>query len=466
MSGPSSPAPTSYQPSNQAGADQGYQQGANTLATNAAALQGQVNPAYANVTSNVTNNPYYQTSQNYAGLTSGIAGNMVAPSQFGAAQNSNQYGGLASAIGGQIAGQNAAGIAPGVYNQGMGQAGQVAGSGYIGTAGGILNNGLQQAGQIQNNGTTNASLYNLLSNLGQSGAIGNSGYQQVAQGLLGSEFAAGNQLLQTAYDPQQTLYNQQYQQMLDQQNAINSMNGVATSPYGAGVAGQAAQNFNTSWENQQLARQAQGLQGFTNALQGGVSDYSGIMGAATGAQTNLQNAGFGNYASTMGANTNAANQDISTGTAGYGNVLGSGSNAYNALASGAVNNYAGLTGAEANALASLGQTANSAYNTGSGLNKEGLQTLSTAGQVQNAAYMQQQQAVLAALAAQIQGSNAANQGTQQATDAYGNYLNIGQTATQVAQNAWQQNTDQNNSQMAAIGEAAGTALQVAMMIPW
>lgn len=370
MSGPSSPAPTPYQPSNQAGADQGFQQSANTLATNAAALQGQVNPAYANVTNAVTNNPYYQTTQNYAGLTSGIAGNAVAPSQFGAAQSANQYGGLASSIGGQIAGQNAAGAAPGVYNQGMGQAGQVA----------------------------------------------NSGYMDIARALLGSEFTAGNKVLQTAFDPQQTLYNQQYQQMLDQQNAINSMNGVATSPYGAGLAGQAAQNFNTSWQNQQLSRQLEGLSGFTNALQGGVSGYGGVMGA--------------------------------------------GSNAYNALASGAVNNYAGLTGAEANALASLGQTANSSYNMGSNLNKEGLQTLSTAGQVQNAAYMQQQQAVLAALAAQIQGSNAANQGTQQATDAYGNYLNIGQQATVGAQNAWQM---QNQDSQSAIGGIFGGLGQIAGM---
>ena len=372
MSGPSSPAPTPYQPGNQAGADQAYQQGANTLSNTASSLQSQVNPAYAGVTNAVTNNPYYNTTQQYAGLTSGIAGNTVAPSQFGAAQSSNQYGDLASSVGGQVAGQNAAGAAPGVYNQGMAQAGQVAGS----------------------------------------------GYQQVAQGLLGGEYAAANQLLQTAYDPQQNLYNQQYQQMLDQQNAINSMNGVSTSPYGAGVTGQAAQNFNNQWENQQLSREATGLAGYTSALQGGVSDYSGVMGT--------------------------------------------GVNSYNALASGAVNNYAGLTGAEANALSSLGGTANSAYNTGSNLNTQGLGTLSTAGQVQNQAYLQQQQAVLDALNAQTAGTNASLYGTQAATQAQGNYLNIGQAATTDAQNAWQMNNSANAAGMQAVGQIAGAIAT----IPW
>ena len=366
MSGPSSPAPTPYQPGNQAGADQSYQQGANTLASTASALQGQVNPAYSGVTSAVTNNPYYNTTQQYAGLTSNIAGNTVAPSQFGAAGSQNQYGDLASSIGGQIAGQNAAGAAPGVYNQGMGMANQVAGS----------------------------------------------GYQGIAQGLLGAEYAAGNQLLQTAYDPQQTLYNQQYQQMLDQQNAINSMNGVSTSPYGAGVTGQAAENFNTSWQNQQLARETQGLAGFTSALQGGVSDYS--------------------------------------------NVMNTGVNSYNSLASGAVSNYAGLTGAEANALSSLGNTAGNAYNTGSNLNTAGLGTLSTAGQVQNAAYLQQQQAILDALNAQTTGTNASLYGTNAATQAQGQYLGIGQQATAGALNAWQTQNQANQSAIGGIFSGIGS----------
>ena len=74
MSGPSTPAPTPYQPTNQAGADQGYQQGVNQLSGAATQLQNSTVPGYAAVTNNVTNNPYYDTTQQYAGLTSQIQG--------------------------------------------------------------------------------------------------------------------------------------------------------------------------------------------------------------------------------------------------------------------------------------------------------------------------------------------------------------------------------------------------------
>lgn len=64
------------------------------------------------------------------------------------------------------------------------------------------------------------------------------------------------QVLDQAFDPQKALYSQQYQQMQDQQNAINSMYGLGSSPYGAGLSGQAAQTFNNNWLNNQMNREA------------------------------------------------------------------------------------------------------------------------------------------------------------------------------------------------------------------
>lgn len=60
--------------------------------------------------------------------------------------------------------------------------------------------------------------------------------------------------LNTYFSPNNDLYNYNLSQTIDQSNAINAMNGVSGSPYGAGLTDQAAQNFNRNWnmENAQL----------------------------------------------------------------------------------------------------------------------------------------------------------------------------------------------------------------------
>jgi hypothetical protein len=126
--------------------------------------------------------------------------------------------------------------------------------------------------------------------------------------------AAGNQILNTGFDPQGALYTQQYGQMQDQQNAINAMNGVAGSPFAAGVTGQAGQNFNTSWLNNQLGRESTALGAFDSNLGQLSSDYaSGVNAgntAATGA-SNLENQGLNTLLQTSADPSAAynANQD-------------------------------------------------------------------------------------------------------------------------------------------------------------
>lgn len=98
------------------------------------------------------------------------------------------------------------------------------------------------------------------------------GLASLLQGNANQNFATQNSLLnagQNIYnmglDPQNALYNRTAQQVTDQSNAVNSMYGLGSSGAGAGVTNQALSNFNIDWQNQQLSRALQGLQGYAGA---------------------------------------------------------------------------------------------------------------------------------------------------------------------------------------------------------
>lgn len=105
-----------------------------------------------------------------------------------------------------------------------------------------------------------------------------------ALGDVGANSGYASQILQQGFDPQQALYNQQYQQTIDQQNAINAMYGLGSSPYGAGVTGQVGNNFNLNWQNQQLGRENTAITGYDNLASGAANAYTGA--------SNLGNAGL------------------------------------------------------------------------------------------------------------------------------------------------------------------------------
>jgi hypothetical protein len=113
-------------------------------------------------------------------------------------------------------------------------------------------------------------------------------------------------ILNTAFDPQSELYAKLFQQNQDQANVTNSMYGVQNTPYGAGVADQANTNFNIDWQNQQLARQIQGL----NAAGTGYATAAplGLTGQSTLAQA--AELPFATTAAGAGANTQAVGQGI------------------------------------------------------------------------------------------------------------------------------------------------------------
>lgn len=159
-------------------------------------------------------------------------------------------------------------------------------------------------------------------------------------GQAGAASPYALQALQTANDPQNALYGRTYQQVMDQQNAINAQNGIAGTPYGAGVAGQTASNFNLDWLNNQQQRQATG---------------ASIYGGLSNAQTGLYNAGQGQGYGGMQTSLYGSALPYST----YGAIAGDQANAlnnYSAGASGAFGPATSLAGLYGNYLG-IGQGA-------------------------------------------------------------------------------------------------------------
>ncbi|WP_153067623.1 hypothetical protein [Paraburkholderia graminis] len=100
-------------------------------------------------------------------------------------------------------------------------------------------------------------------------------------GIQNSLLAAGQNVYNLGLDPQNALYNRTAQQLQDQTGATNSMYGLGSSAAGAGVANQAMSNFNIDWQNNQLSRALQGLQGYGQAA--GVAGQYGQSGQAAAA---------------------------------------------------------------------------------------------------------------------------------------------------------------------------------------
>lgn len=107
---------------------------------------------------------------------------------------------------------------------------------------------------------------------------------------------SGNSILNTAFDPQNQLYDQQFQKQRDQTNVNEAQRGITMSPYGAGVSNQADTNFNIGWQNNQLNRELQGIQGASQAMNPATTLYNGQYGSSTqgySTQPPQQNSGGG-----------------------------------------------------------------------------------------------------------------------------------------------------------------------------
>ena len=151
----------------------------------------------------------------------------------------------------------------------------------------------QAAYQLQNQPGADAGAYGGIQGLNTNpNASYNSGASTAAGSQLtqtGASLLPGvGQIMSTAFDPQQALFAQMYQQQQDQSNVTNAQNGVAGTPYGAGLVNQNNQNFDINWQNQQLGRQVQGAQGA-----GALISAAG-QGATTGTQVGQSPIAFSN----------------------------------------------------------------------------------------------------------------------------------------------------------------------------
>lgn len=459
--GKSQKAPQAYNPTGQAQADQNYQNLVSNATPYATSLPQQVVPGLQQVTSNIQNNPYYAGSMQGAQAASAAGTGQVAPGMLQGNQNLQSLGNLSTALGpwAALEGMQMAGGAYGqgqnIYNQAQGMLPNVTGgTQYADPLMQSLTGMIPQATQAGLQTATPAMLAAL-------GKAGQSWDAIMGGGGLQTGMDAAGRVLGTGFDPQSQLYDREYQRTMDQQNAINAMYGVSGSPYGAGTAGDASRNFNIDWQNQQLQRQIaalgaygqeQGVYGnlvnsassdFSNLLGAGVGAYTGLTGNAANNAATLANAGVGAYTGLTGNAANNFSTVANTGLAG----LNSGVQNYNALMGGGIDRLSALTG-----------NAGSAYATGGALGTDALNTLYQAGQLPNQTFLQQQQQQLAALQALSSGTASALAPTQAMMDANANYLKLGQSATQLNQNAAQINNQAQSSLMSSIGSIAGLAM--------
>jgi len=198
--------------------------------------------------------------------------------------------------------QNMGGADVGAYGgiQGLGQFGNLA-TGTLPYAQSTFN---QQFNNPYAGGAQSGA--NFASGLGQNAALGAYGAGSQLTGAGKGALPYAQQIFQTSMDPQQALYNRTFQQTQDAVNAQNAASGISTTPYGAGVAGEALGNFNMNWQNQQLQRQALGAQaggGLIGQAGGAINTGTSLMNAAPGAYAQASAMPFGTY-SGIGQNQN------------------------------------------------------------------------------------------------------------------------------------------------------------------
>lgn len=118
----------------------------------------------------------------------------------------------------------------------------------------------------------------------------------------GQAAGAGQQLWNTALDPENQLRNTLQQQVTDASRAGTSARGIGMSPQAAGIENQDVSNFLMNWQDRQLGRQSTGLQGMLSAFGQAGQDYTGASNMGTAAAGNIMNSGTVPYqANTMAA---------------------------------------------------------------------------------------------------------------------------------------------------------------------
>jgi hypothetical protein len=194
---------------------------------------------------------------------------------------------------------------------------------------------------------------NTAGGLGQLQALGQYGTGQQVSGMGTNQLAPyAGAVMNTAFDPQNALYNQSLQQTTAQQNAQNAAAGVGQTPYGAGLQDQNLQNFNIGWQNQQLGRQTQGLQ----AAGGALTQAGGLAQLGQG----LSSGAVGQYGQASAMPYNAYSQ-IGQGQLGALGTLGQFGQAAGSQAQTPIQDYLSYLGQGTAQQGANNQTANLAF---------------------------------------------------------------------------------------------------------
>jgi hypothetical protein len=174
------------------------------------------------------------------------------------------------------------------------------------------------------------------------------------QGQIGAGNAAiqgGMQTLNTAMDPMGSAKANLWQQILDSTRAGESARGLAMGPQGAGIESNAATQFGTQWDLNQLQRQTTGLQALQSGMQaGGQAIQGGAQNIGAGQQYALQ----GGQNLMAGAQVPQTLNDI---------IAANKMQALNQYASGVTGmELAPMAGAQGNFLNYIGQASNAGAN--------------------------------------------------------------------------------------------------------
>lgn len=154
-----------------------------------------------------------------------------------------------------------------------------------------------------------------------------------APGILNSAMGYGNQIMNTAFDPQNALHDLSAMQSRDNTNAINSMNGVAGTPFGAGLASQNSRDFENQWQNSQLQRQATGANSYNGLVGTGVNNYNGLISNGVNGYGSLMGLGSNLMGQGSSLGNNAINSLYSTGNMPYSTYMGQQNDALGGLGS-------------------------------------------------------------------------------------------------------------------------------------
>lgn len=268
--------------------------------------------------------------------------------------------------------------------------------------------------------------------------------------------SAGDAIRTAAFDPQNALYNRTYNRVADQVGAGNANSGLAGTPYGESVRGNTLSNFNLDWQNNLLNRMVTGgtaAGGLDTAASG--LDTAGINQMLQPAQATTQ-AGISDIGAGINAMLNPATSATSAAATDIGAASQAGQSALSSLLTPAnAQVVAALQGSQA--LQGLAGVANTGFGGADKLLEGAASGINTFAGLPQSNYNTTQGNNFSALGQEINLGNAGFGPANQTINDLQSYLNLGQSASQNANNIGSTNFNQLTQAAGGLGQLAGLA---------